>query len=413
MDEWLSDVLIANWHSESHCVPLGVLFTSLQFSRLETNVWTWGEDAHGRLGHVHGPQQQPVPTNVVQLQHLDVIAVSAGDFHTVALTAGGKVYSWGGGHSGQLGHGDCDSRATPTLVEFFDDKEIVAVNAGSVFTLAVSRSGHVWMCGRLHQECIHTPRTLPELATENVTQVAGKSVCLALTDAGTLWSWDVGATKTQTAITGHDNPRPTAILHDVVAMDNYGTLCIALQADGSLHTWGCSRYGGLGQVSAAFIGKSVSQVPRNLHTYCPHTFEGTPPLFCKVAAGKDFCCAVDVEGRFYAWGSNHHGTVMPDAIMHSGTVAQRQESTFGPHLNSISHLVAGSCIHIITTDGSLWSWGNGVYGQLGTGGHCSSETPRKCPYLHHVEDVSSGHHHTVALTVVACNPSFLVQELPQ
>ena len=45
-----------------------------------------------------------------------VVLVEAGENHTVAVTAGERLYTWGSGVDGQLGHGDTGDRLVPTLV---------------------------------------------------------------------------------------------------------------------------------------------------------------------------------------------------------------------------------------------------------------------------------------------------------
>ena len=45
-----------------------------------------------------------------------VVFVAAGEFHTVAVTAGGRLYTWGCGEDGRLGHGATGNRLVPMLV---------------------------------------------------------------------------------------------------------------------------------------------------------------------------------------------------------------------------------------------------------------------------------------------------------
>ena len=55
----------------------------------------------------HGNEQsQLLPKKVEALVGPRVIAVSAGRSHSLSLTADGAAWSWGGGESGCLGHGD-------------------------------------------------------------------------------------------------------------------------------------------------------------------------------------------------------------------------------------------------------------------------------------------------------------------
>ena len=45
------------------------------------------------------------PIEVVACRGLSVVSLAAGEFHSVALTDAGLVYTWGAGGEGQLGHG--------------------------------------------------------------------------------------------------------------------------------------------------------------------------------------------------------------------------------------------------------------------------------------------------------------------
>ncbi|XP_041034419.1 RCC1 domain-containing protein 1-like isoform X1 [Carcharodon carcharias] len=52
-------------------------------------------------------------------EELEVSKVSCGSRHTAAITRGGKLFTWGWGSYGQLGHGQTDSSDLPRLVEYF------------------------------------------------------------------------------------------------------------------------------------------------------------------------------------------------------------------------------------------------------------------------------------------------------
>ena len=43
--------------------------------------------------------------------------VSAGNEHSIAITKNGELYSWGAG--GLTGHGDLETKAIPTKLDFF------------------------------------------------------------------------------------------------------------------------------------------------------------------------------------------------------------------------------------------------------------------------------------------------------
>lgn len=64
------------------------------------------------------------PTSVQALDdtHEEVVKVACGWDHSLAVTANGRVYTWGSGANGKLGHGDEESFDIPTLVRCMDGK---------------------------------------------------------------------------------------------------------------------------------------------------------------------------------------------------------------------------------------------------------------------------------------------------
>ena len=116
-------------------------------------VWSWGRGGFGQLGH--GDQQsQLLPKKVEALAGRRVIAVSAGEYHSLALTADGAVWSWGRGHAGVLGHGDEQQQWQPKKVEVLAGRRVVAVSAAVLHSLALAADGAVFTWGRGHNGCL-------------------------------------------------------------------------------------------------------------------------------------------------------------------------------------------------------------------------------------------------------------------
>ncbi|KAG6592710.1 E3 ubiquitin-protein ligase HERC4 [Phytophthora cinnamomi] len=83
------------------------------------------------------PEVDPTPEDV---------ELSCGVYHTLALS-GSRVYSWGIGDDGRLGHGDHESRLVPTLINSLKDTPFTAVACGGSHSGAVTASGDVFTWG--------------------------------------------------------------------------------------------------------------------------------------------------------------------------------------------------------------------------------------------------------------------------
>jgi len=125
----------------AHSVALGA----------EGRVWTWGYGRFGQLGH-NDQENRLVPTLVAgeALGGAAAVLVAAGSGHTMALTLEGELWVWGGGRYGQLGLGDEANRLVPTLVgagAAFGGLPVLTVACGEIHTLAVTKDGALWTFG--------------------------------------------------------------------------------------------------------------------------------------------------------------------------------------------------------------------------------------------------------------------------
>ena len=82
------------------------------------------------------------------------VSVSAKSSHSLALTASGCVWSWGHGAYGRLGHGDEEARLLPKKIEAFAAQRVVAVSAGGFHSLALSADGAVFTWGKGDHACL-------------------------------------------------------------------------------------------------------------------------------------------------------------------------------------------------------------------------------------------------------------------
>jgi alpha-tubulin suppressor-like RCC1 family protein len=69
-----------------------------------------------------------------------IAEIAAGMHYSLALAVSGRVYAWGWNGFGQLGLGDVQSRASPTLIPALSDVRSIA--AGEMHAIAIGK-GHL------------------------------------------------------------------------------------------------------------------------------------------------------------------------------------------------------------------------------------------------------------------------------
>ncbi|KUF76294.1 E3 ubiquitin-protein ligase HERC2 [Phytophthora nicotianae] len=111
---------------------------------------TFGMNDCGQLGLDH-TQHQHTPQLVEALSSQVVTKVACGLYHTIAVTSGGEVYSFGKNDYGQLALGHARNMKAPTLVKTSlgeSDEKIVAVSCGYYHTVTISEKGKLITWGR-------------------------------------------------------------------------------------------------------------------------------------------------------------------------------------------------------------------------------------------------------------------------
>ena len=77
-----------------------------------------------------------------------VVAIAAGNKHSMVLTGKGEVLSFGDGGNGQLGHGDDKDQHEPKVIEEMRGTRVVAIAAGIKHSMVLTDKGEVLSFGR-------------------------------------------------------------------------------------------------------------------------------------------------------------------------------------------------------------------------------------------------------------------------
>ena len=102
-------------------------------------VYTWGKGSHGNLGH-GDLSNHSIPNIVQALSDKVCIQIDCGNNHSAVLTNDGKVFTFGSGEYGKLGHGDNKNADLPRLVQALETTDIAEVQCGLRYTVALSKS---------------------------------------------------------------------------------------------------------------------------------------------------------------------------------------------------------------------------------------------------------------------------------
>ncbi len=103
---------------------------------VDGRVWAWGENEYGELGNgtLHALAGEPRPVFGLH----SIVAIAAGDHHSLALRADGTLWSWGSNYVGELGLGPTKQvwRSSPERVAILD--KITGIAAHGTVSVAVA-----------------------------------------------------------------------------------------------------------------------------------------------------------------------------------------------------------------------------------------------------------------------------------
>ena len=265
-------------------------------------VKCWGRNTSGQLGN-NSLTVQRTPVNVTGLTS-GVISLTGGSLHTCALTTSGGVKCWGYNASGQLGNGDTVTQKTAVDVTGLSSG-VSAITAGLYHTCALTTSGGVKCWGEADAGRVlgngsvvdqKTPADVTGL-TSGVTAIsAGEYHTCALISDGTVKCWGRN-TYGQIGNASWDNqnlPVDVAGLSvPVVSIAAGGYHTCAVSSAGALTCWGLGTSGQIGH--GAWTSENI-----------PADVVGLSSGVSAVSAGQKHTCAV-ATASLLCWGLNTWG----------------------------------------------------------------------------------------------------------
>ena len=155
----------------------------------------------------------------------------------------------------------------------------------------------------------------------------------------------------------------------------------AIKTDGTLWTWGYNSFGQLGDNTTAWRSSPVQTISAGTN-------------WKQVACGVYHTSAIKTDGSLWTWGYNPYGQLGDNTTVDKSSPVQTVAG--GTNWKQVAcgyyHTSA------IKTDGSLWTWGNNNYGQLGDNTNTAKSSPvQTISAGTNWKQIACGGYHTTAI----------------
>ncbi|XP_034385564.1 probable E3 ubiquitin-protein ligase HERC1 isoform X2 [Cyclopterus lumpus] len=182
-------------------------------------------------------------------------------------------------------------------------------------------------------------------------------------------------------------PKLAASFADAQTIEAGQYCTFVISSDGSVRACGKGSYGRLG------LGDSNNQSTLKKLTFEPHR------AVKKVSSSKGsdgHTLAFTTEGEVFSWGDGDYGK-----LGHGNSSTQKYPKLIqGPLQGKVVVCVSAGYRHsaAVSEDGELYTWGEGDFGRLGHGDSNSRNIPTLVKDVSNVGEVSCGSSHTIALS---------------
>jgi alpha-tubulin suppressor-like RCC1 family protein len=366
-----------------------------------------------------------------------VSQISCGESHAALVASNGKVYSWGSGEHGALGHGNKQNQSTPKLVNYISNLRCISVSCGHFHTAFVAgpedEISYVNIPSQAASELIFNnsieQQEREDEENSSTYQNGNTLICASLYTCGLGKAGQLGNGQSiammrtpQLVSWFGDNGYKVAQVS--CGMHHTVVLCIPVHAVRvfmtHIFTFGWGEHGrlGLGNEEGTFQPTMVQ---------FPEPFHGI-----HISAGEQHTLATSGRiGGCYAWGNNEFGQCgVGTTTATGGGIGGGVSMCLSPMKVALPEGIrakkvccGGRHSAILSHDHQVLIWGWGEEGQLGNGTEKDSNLPKPCrlPVVMNVSqnaikaiDISLGMCHTVILTQnLEYRPPPPPQEKPQ
>ena len=329
-------------------------------------LWIWGQNApYGMLGNnTTVNNSSPVQTIAASTNWKQV---GSGTYSTGAIKTDGTLWLWGWNSYGQLGDNTTSNKSSPvqTIAAGTNWK---LVSCGQDQTAAIKTDGTLWLWGRgiagqLGDNTIVGKSSPVQTiaAGANWQQISsGDSFIGAIKTDGTLWTWGSNAFGQLGDNTTVSKSSPIQTISGGTNWNQVasgGNSIGAIKSDGTLWTWGYNAYGQLGDNTIVWKSSPIQTIAGGTNW--------------KQVSCHFQMVAIKTNGTLWTWGRNVDGDLGDNTTSNKSSPVQTIAGGTNWKLAACGNYISAA----IKTDGTLWTWGNDIYGALGDGTPFNKSSP--------------------------------------
>lgn len=354
-------------------------------------AWAWGNNSFGQLGtgnlnHRSSPAQVGAGTYLTNFN-----SIYACGYSTLATLTSGALWAWGSNSYGQLGTTDTSTISTPTQISSYGASGWKIVSGTDFSGVAIQSNGNLWtfglnswgQLGTNNRTNYSTPAQIGQWPWAKVfSNPSGNGYFLGLRTDGSLW----GSGNNSYGQLGVGSAGANIISPVMALSSNWTQLSagpshvLAVASNGTLWAWGNNSYGQLGINSYSSTYVSPIQI-------------GTQSNWSQIFAGFLFSIAIQSNGTLWSWGANSQGQLGQNNQLTYLTPTQVGTSSTWSSISCGYYQYTNA----IQSNGTLWTWGNNSYGQLGLGDLVHRSSPTQVGTLSNWTRVTAGYGTTVAI----------------
>jgi alpha-tubulin suppressor-like RCC1 family protein len=320
------------------------------------------------------PLEHDVPTPLSGIPG-QVVEVATSNSDGYALTADGTVWAWGAGALNELGDGTTPRLVrNPVEVQFPPGVDIVSLPNPMPYDsgLAIDSQHRLWGWGYNPAQALCLPEgevPVPALVpATDVIMASGAGDHTLFVSGGKVYACGLGEDGELGDGGTADHQNPTAVTGlpqtGVVSLESSWQGSGALMSDGSYYDWGYNQEGQMGDGSTA-----NATVP--VHVALPgrarQVWQGGSN------AGNGQTIALLSDGSVWTWGAGSWGQ-MGNGTRTGSPVPARVKFPSGARLAQVCS--GGDTSYALDRSGRLWAWGGNLHGQVGDG---ASGPPQLAP----------------------------------